>query len=366
MPENILLIAYCKIGDTLVMLPALHALREKFPDARIGLISEYYFAKDAIGAEALLGHTGLINDFFKIRTSRSRFIAPWLLRISRAVLCRLLRKIRWDYGIVLMPPYPPMTSQFAQNLKGILASCGVDKILDYNALSLEEIKKSDNVLKSADWLLQSLSPLCDNLPPEDCGNGTLAPIAEFSTQAAAFSAQNNLNSDTPVITLAPSAHIQSNLWKIENYIATLKLIKEKRDIKTLVIGGPADREKITRICAECDFCLPVIGEDIRLVAELISRTSLYLGNDTGLMHMAAAKGVKCVGVFSCRNPRKIWEPYGHGHQIMRGEIECAGCACIKCKLGFPSRVGSPSRDGYPPCLEQIQPAEVAQACLSAL
>src|SRR5207244_13352223 len=57
----------------------------------------------------------------------------------------------------------------------------------------------------------------------------------------------------------------------------------------------------------------------------ISRCTLYLGNDTGTMHLAAAVGTRCIAIFSARDHPGKWYPYGQGHVVIRKRVTCEGC-----------------------------------------
>lgn len=65
-------------------------------------------------------------------------------------------------------------------------------------------------------------------------------------------------------------------------------------------------------------------------AAVLKRSRGYLGNDTGTMHLAAMVGVPCVALFSARDYPGQWEPYGHGHAVLRHETDCAGCMLEVC------------------------------------
>jgi len=69
---------------------------------------------------------------------------------------------------------------------------------------------------------------------------------------------------------------------------------------------------------------------VRESAALMEGARFYLGNDTGVMHLAAAVSIPCVGVFSARNWPGIWEPYGHGHKVLRFDVPCSGCHLAVC------------------------------------
>jgi ADP-heptose:LPS heptosyltransferase len=81
--------------------------------------------------------------------------------------------------------------------------------------------------------------------------------------------------------------------------------------------------------------------------------SLYVGVDTGAMHLAAAAGVRCVAIMAAIDSPGRWTPRGEGHHVFRTEIECEGCGLKVCPIGNK-------------CVEPISASEVAAAALAML
>jgi ADP-heptose:LPS heptosyltransferase len=80
---------------------------------------------------------------------------------------------------------------------------------------------------------------------------------------------------------------------------------------------------------------------------------MYLGADTGTMHLAAAVGKPCAGVFAATDYDGRWTPFGHSHKIFRERVECEVCFAPKC---FNQRK----------CLNLITPEAVFAGCAEIL
>lgn len=65
-------------------------------------------------------------------------------------------------------------------------------------------------------------------------------------------------------------------------------------------------------------------------AEVLKHSVGYVGNDSGIMHLAGVLGRPCVALFSARDNPGKWEPYGESHLILRHAVECAGCMLNVC------------------------------------
>ncbi len=65
-------------------------------------------------------------------------------------------------------------------------------------------------------------------------------------------------------------------------------------------------------------------------AAVFARARVYLGHDSGPMHLAAAVGTTCVAVFSARGKPRRWFPYGRGHRVVYHRVSCWGCGLTTC------------------------------------
>jgi ADP-heptose:LPS heptosyltransferase len=60
------------------------------------------------------------------------------------------------------------------------------------------------------------------------------------------------------------------------------------------------------------------------------RACVYLGHDSGPMHLAAAVQTPCVAIFSARQPAGVWFPFGLGHRVLYRPVDCRGCGLETC------------------------------------
>jgi heptosyltransferase III len=72
----------------------------------------------------------------------------------------------------------------------------------------------------------------------------------------------------------------------------------------------------------------------RETAAVMGRATLFVGHDSGPMHLAAAVGIRCVALFSARNLPRVWFPFGTNHRVIYHDVPCKGCGletCVKFK-----------------------------------
>ena len=98
-----------------------------------------------------------------------------------------------------------------------------------------------------------------------------------------------------------------------------------------IFGGAEDREKGDRLIARCKNGVNAAGSlSVRESAALLQDCTLYLGNDTGTMHLAAAVGTPCVAIFAAIDWVGKWTPFGDNNRVFRKSVECEGCHTPTC------------------------------------
>jgi ADP-heptose:LPS heptosyltransferase len=101
--------------------------------------------------------------------------------------------------------------------------------------------------------------------------------------------------------------------------------------------------------------LPVLSDlPLNQLAALMQAAALYIGNDSGPMHIAAALGTPVVGIFGSSDPRK-WHPWGAPQRTLWAGLECSPCHGKWC--------ANPERHA---CLERIGVDAVLEAALNLL
>lgn len=339
--QRFLVLANCRLGDSLVMVSALKLLRSHFSPCHIALASEVG-GNGIVSAEEILGGRGLVDEFIGMASPPGRF-ARLVERLR--FFCRMRRK-DWDAGIVLMPPYPPLTERFVKRMRLYLRGCGVKRIVA--PLKIEEGERDgQGALLRKPQVAETLNEIVGQLgvpvPPPGESDVSLPPLASLV-------ACGDLEDGMQYIAVAPGANMQSKRWPMERYAAVVASLVSRWKVVPLYIGGENERglcEELQKQCA--GVCL--IGRPLGEVESAMRRCSLYVGNDTGLAHLAAAVGLPCVVVHSCRDIPGIWEPYASKLNVLRaGGVSCEGCLLTDCTVS-----------GHP-CLMSIAPDAVVKAC----
>jgi len=160
---------------------------------------------------------------------------------------------------------------------------------------------------------------------------------------------------SPFVAFGPGSKMPAKRWPIERFAEVGQSLIDRFDIWPIVFGGAEDAD-------DAEFLLRVWGRGYNAAGQLSVRASafalkqclLYVGNDTGAMHLAASVGVPCVAIFSAREWRGMWHPYGPGHHVLRAAIDCEGCGLVECL------------ERKNECLARITTAQVLEACEEVL
>jgi len=139
----------------------------------------------------------------------------------------------------------------------------------------------------------------------------------------------------------------ANRWFPESFASLIDILQNDYHIPVILTGGPED-EKFARIIKERTKSkfIDLVGKtSLNFLAGIFKGCRLFIGCDTGPMHIAVAMGSPVVSLFGASNPRRTG-PYGYLDLVVRKEIDCSPCNKKKC----------PTRD----CMRLIKPSDVLE------
>ncbi len=153
-----------------------------------------------------------------------------------------------------------------------------------------------------------------------------APYLYTSEETMARAAQL-VGEGAPILAVAPSANWVGKTWPAERFaIMTAELVGPNGlmpNARVMVLGGPDDRwaaESVRRVIPR-DRLIDLVGRtDLLTTYACLKRARLFIGNDSGLMHMAAAAGAPTLGLFGPSDDR-LYGPWGKHAVALRGPRE---------------------------------------------
>ena len=149
----------------------------------------------------------------------------------------------------------------------------------------------------------------------------------------------------PLLAVAPGSGAREKNWPEAYFLEVIRWWRDTTGGNALVLIGPVEEERgdMERLQGAC---LAARGLSLAQIAALLKRSDLYLGNDSGISHLAGAVGTQSVVLFGPSNARQ-WAPRGRNVTVLRRGIACSPCA-VETMKGCPHRA----------CLTEFRPSDV--------
>ncbi len=285
-----------QMGDMVLALPALSALRRAFGGAHLT------FVAGPLSDQLLRGHPD-IDELIVYR--RSEMFRPWgLWRFVRR-----LRRLEPQLAVVLGTVSFSVTSALLAWSSGARLRTGLSSRPWGSELSGAlynfEIEPPQSEAHEVEHNLNFVRALGIEAPhtwPR------LEPTEDARASAQAFLRQAFPGHEGPVLVMHVGAGKASNLWPVERFAEAAHALVEQLGARVVVTEGPRDRDAVSSFRQR----VPEAAHwqnDLGRTLGILSGSNLYIGNDTGMSHVAAATGISCVVVFGPHDARR-WSPAG--------------------------------------------------------
>ena len=161
----------------------------------------------------------------------------------------------------------------------------------------------------------------------------------------------SLGAGSPRVAVHPGGHYPSQRWSPECYADVITLLTGGSAAACVVLSGPGEEADARRICASTPDALSTGPLTIREMMAVLAVCDLFVGNNSGPLHIAGALGVPTVSVMGPTDPERF-SPRGIDDRIVRHALPCSPCDRGRC--------------WHHSCLRGIQPEEVDRAATDAL
>lgn len=330
--QAILVFRIGQLGDSLVALPALAAIRRRFAAHRLVLLTNRL--PDRISSWAVLEPMHWFDRVVHYTPGL------WTARDPISVV-RTLLPDRFDHVFNIAPQRTR-----AQRWRDRLVLRAIARRAVYHA-DTESLLEAEAV---PEWLrLLRVAEGRDVLEPTDFS----FPIPEEArSEAQNAIASLRLSSASRLVAVAPGSDAPAKRWPEDRYREIgAALLAHNPDVILLVVGGPNDASIGERLCAAWGTRSHNLAGRLSIFgsAALFSRCAAFVGNDGGTMQLAGFAGTRCIAIFSARDRVGKWDPFGPDHVVLREDPPCAGCMLRVCPL--------PTHD----CMTRIESATVLAA-----
>jgi heptosyltransferase-3 len=346
-PRSILVFRVGLLGDTLVALPAIDAIRKRFPGRRLVLLTSPPANPAWVSPWEVLEPTGWFDEAVFYESSlRSPRNAARL-----AAMTMRLRRSRFESAFVLAPPRSPR--QALRDRFFFRAALGIPLCFAAPPMAASLVRSGSGEREGM-RLLRIVEPAARR---EDLDRFRLR-IPERERQSAGRALLDaGVRPGQPLIAFAPGSRMPAKHWPEERFRAVgAAVLARFPGLALVAIGGADERALCDRLCAAWGARARNLAGRLSVFgsAAVLARSIAYVGNDSGPMHLAAMVGTPCVAVFSAREARGRWEPFGTDHIVLRSETPCAGCMLEECEAEANR------------CLTAIQVEHVVRAAVRAI
>ena len=133
-------------------------------------------------------------------------------------------------------------------------------------------------------------------------------------------ANNDLENSFKHIIIFPGGNWIPKLWSIKNYNLLMKsLLKKYSKIKFVLVGSSKEKTKFYKELVKDineDFLIDLFELDLTLTSAYMKKSILFVGNDSGLMHLSVASKLRVISLFGPTND-KVYRPYGKKNIVIR-------------------------------------------------
>jgi lipopolysaccharide heptosyltransferase II len=301
---KILLIRIDGIGDLAMSSGSVSALRKKFPDAQIDLLTSD--AAKPVGQ--MLAAAGWINNIYTLPVLDRR-IADYRW------MARRLRGQKYDVGIDLRG-----------DLRNVLLiwMVGAPIRLGHRGSGLAYLLTEAIDLAVPHHQAEEPIALVKRLGVEQVDHAPRLPVpAEDIAAADRWLNEHGVQADRLLCAMHLSAFQPSKIWPLDRFVATARRLQNENNAQILIIGGKTDADLSREFVVQ--FAQPVlmaVGElPLTVTAAALARCSVLIGNDSGPAHIAAVVGCPVVVIFGHGNPA-AFGPRSSRAILLRSPIPC--------------------------------------------
>jgi ADP-heptose:LPS heptosyltransferase len=311
-PRNILVIDFGQLGDVVLSLPALGAIRKRFPQARItvavGKPGADVIALSDFADETLVVDRVALRDGFKPLS---------VFRVFKLV--KEVRAKRFDFVIDLHSLSETNLLGFLSGAPKRLYSRRPGRSLDYlsNFNPRPPIETDHRQRHLIDRYLDVLRPLeienAERLPTLRTRPLDDATLERILVKARA-------DSGAPLVGLFPGAGHPSRRWPLEQFASLADFLIRNDQVRVLVFLGPEERDFIRDIRRQFPPSVVILDQlTIPQLAAAQARLAAFVSNDTGPMHIASAVGTPVVLLLDKRAPES-YLPQGDRHRVIYNSV----------------------------------------------
>ena len=316
--SSLLFIRLRSLGDTVLSTPLYAALKAWRPDLRIAVLVESPNGE-------VLRHNPNVDQVVTASESQGLFSSL----LSRASALRAIRAGRYDCCINL---HGGSTSAWLTLLSGSPHRVGLKSFRNafaYNHLLDVPARKADGakwhtVEYQMEWLRQL------GLPERPIPSLRVVPAPELEGPVWQRLSGLGLRPGSRYAVVQPTSKFFTKEWTAEGFAEVADHLAREHGLQVLLCGGPGESTKLQFVASRCKEKVTIVGGiSIGELLWVLSGAKLFVGNDSGPTHLAAALGVPSVVLFGSSDAA-VWSPWKAPFQRVQNPFDCNPCPGYRC------------------------------------
>jgi len=316
--SRVLFVRLRSLGDTVLSTPLYAALKAWRPDLRITVLVES-------PNDEVLKHNPDVDQVLPTRGAPSSLSSLF----SRATALREIRAARFACCINL---HGGSTSAWLTLLSGSVHRVGLSSFRNTFAYTHTldlPIRKADGTKwHTVEYQMEWLRKL--GLP-----EGTIPPLRVIPPPELEASVLRHLDGlgvkpDSRYAVVQPTSKFFTKEWTPEGFAEIVDYLVREHGLQVLLSGGPGEESKLQSVAQRCQKKVVVCaGVSVGELLWVLRRAKLFVGNDSGPTHLAAALGVPTVVLFGSSDA-EVWYPWKAPFQRVQNSFDCNPCPGYRC------------------------------------
>ncbi|MBM3237094.1 glycosyltransferase family 9 protein [Candidatus Poribacteria bacterium] len=374
--KKILVVKLDHIGDVLLATPVITNLRRHYPHAHITLLIGSW-SKQVVECNPHLDDIRYYDSPFFCRSSRAATLkdAMQMLRWLKSERYDLIVELRGDFLTLALAMLKSgkyrldrSTQRVLKKLRAVLKEekggregkegrKGMQReiLSDLATLrlcvkKLKESKENSEPAHSEHEVEINLDVLRAGDIPITSRETFFNVPSETQTWTRGFFSEIGIDTSKPIVAIHPGSPVPLKRWPAERF-AKLADILIERKTQVLFLGGTNEKRLVEEVQAQMHHnSVNIAGRtNLQQLGAVLQNCHLFIGNDSGPMHIAAAVGTRVIGLFGPGSPQRFG-PFGDNCTAIRQKLDCPPCMKEKCSLH-----GRPGEEG---CIVEISVEDV--------
>jgi predicted lipopolysaccharide heptosyltransferase III len=341
--SRVLFVRLRSLGDTVLSTPLYAALKAWRPDLRIAVLVESPNSE-------VLKHNPDLDQVLTIPGSSGSLSSL----VSRPAVLREIRASRFDCCINL---HGGSTSAWLTFLSGSVHRVGLTSFRNTFAythtLDIPSRKGDGTKWHTVEYQMEWLRQL--GLPEAAIPHLRVIPPPELKAPVLRYLDELGVKPGSRYAVVQPTSKFFTKEWTPEGFAEVAGYLVREHGLQVVLSGGPGEESKLRRVAQHCrEKVVVCAGVSVGELLWVLRGAHLFVGNDSGPTHLAAALGVPTVVLFGSSDA-EVWYPWKTPFQRVQNAFDCNPCPGYRCLVY-----------DEPKCILSITPAQVRLSVDAAL